>query len=77
MTGSFDKTAKVWNGTTGACVQTFYGHSAEVVGVEFNSPNTTLLATASMDHTSRVFHVETGNYYLCIFYNLTLKPGLI
>lgn len=60
VTGSFDKTAKVWNATTGACLQTFYGHTAEVVAAEFNPSNVRMLATASMDHTARVFHVETG-----------------
>lgn len=60
VTGSFDKTAKVWNATTGACSQTFYGHTAEVVAAEFDPSNVRMMATASMDHTARVFHVETG-----------------
>lgn len=61
VTSSFDKTARVWNAHTGACIQTFYGHKAEVVGAEFNPVNSGVIATASMDNTSRVFHVETGD----------------
>lgn len=60
VTGSFDKTAKVWNPVTGNCMQTFYGHTAEVVATEFHPTNSDVIATASMDNTARVYHVETG-----------------
>lgn len=59
-TASFDKTAKLWSSITGACLQTYYGHKAEVVAIEFSPLSCDLLATASMDRTARIYHVETG-----------------
>lgn len=59
-TGSFDKTARVWNATNGYCLQTYFGHTAEVVGLEMSPIDSSLLATASMDFTARIFHVQTG-----------------
>lgn len=60
VTGSFDKTAKVWTSPSGECLQTFYGHSAEIVAAEFNPANAGLVATGSMDGTARIYHVDTG-----------------
>lgn len=59
-TGSFDKTAKLWNAYNGVCLQTYFGHSAEVIAAEISPMDNNLLATASMDFTARLFHVETG-----------------
>lgn len=59
ITGSFDKTAKLWDPSTGECVFTLYGHQAEVVCAQF-CPDGDFIATASMDHTSRVFDSTTG-----------------
>lgn len=60
ITGSFDKTAKIWNPYNGMCLQTFYGHTSEVIAAEMGPTDQHLLATASMDFTARLFHVETG-----------------
>lgn len=60
VTGSFDKTAKVWASKSGECLQTFYGHSAEIVAAEFSPANAGLVATGSMDGTARIYHVATG-----------------
>lgn len=35
------------------------GHYGEIVCLSFN-PNSTLIATGSMDHTSKIWDVETG-----------------
>lgn len=59
MTGSFDKTARVWCSRTGHCLATMWGHDAEVVVAKF-SPTRGKLATGSIDATSKIFHVETG-----------------
>lgn len=59
-TGSFDKTARMWNATNGHCLQTYFGHTSEVVGLEISPVDSSLLATASMDFTARIFHVQTG-----------------
>lgn len=57
-TTSFDKTSKLWS-LNGVCLRTFYGHTAEVVTSEFNQ-SSTLLVSASMDSTARVYDIETG-----------------
>ncbi|NXR97712.1 DAW1 factor, partial [Oxylabes madagascariensis] len=44
---------------TGKCFYTFRGHSAEIVCLSFN-PQSTLLATGSMDTTAKLWDVETG-----------------
>ena len=36
VTGSFDKTAMLWNSTTGKCLQTVEGHAAEIVCIGFD-----------------------------------------
>lgn len=39
---------------------TLYGHTAEIVSGEFNPVKNEIIASASMDNTARVFHIETG-----------------
>lgn len=64
-TGSFDRTAKIWETTTGKCLQTLRGHSGEVVCLGFNSnsdPESQLLATGSMDGRCGIWKVgNSGN----------------
>lgn len=60
ITASFDKTAKLWNTSNGACLQTYFGHRAEVVATEFSPLACERLATASMDRTAKIFQIETG-----------------
>lgn len=60
LTGSFDKTAKIWNPTSGNCLNTLWGHTAEIVAAEFNPNLGEQVVTCSMDKTARVFHAETG-----------------
>lgn len=58
-TGSFDKTAKLWDTEKGTCLHTFAGHQNEVVTVAFD-PHKSLLATGSMDQTAKLWDLETG-----------------
>ncbi|NXC52798.1 DAW1 factor, partial [Aleadryas rufinucha] len=44
---------------TGQCYHTFRGHSAEIVCLSFN-PQSTLLATGSMDTTAKLWDLEKG-----------------
>lgn len=75
LTGSFDKTAKLWNVFTGDCLVTFWGHTAEVVGAQFN-PSKETVATISMDSTARVFDVITGrSMYSCIILTNQMKSA--
>lgn len=60
VTASFDATAKVWNASTGNCLNTLNGHTAELVAAEFHPLHSHTITTASMDGTARIFHVETG-----------------
>lgn len=60
LTGSFDKTAKIWNPTSANCLNTLWGHTAEIVAAEFNPNQGEQVVTCSMDNTARVFHAETA-----------------
>ena len=56
-TASGDKTARVWEVASGACVATLEGHSSGVTGVAFSPVDGKFLATASYDNTARVWEV--------------------
>src|SRR6185436_573299 len=58
-TGSRDKTAKLWELSTGREVRSFLGHEASVNGLDFSSDGKYLL-TSSGDKTARIWEVETG-----------------
>ena len=53
-TGSFDRTAKIWDAATGKEILTLRGHSGNVSGVAFR-PDGGRLATASYDRTVRIW----------------------
>ncbi|MEO0407857.1 MAG: WD40 repeat domain-containing serine/threonine-protein kinase [Cyanobacteria bacterium P01_A01_bin.135] len=59
ISGSGDRTAKVWNLKTGALQHTLTGHTSWVRAVTA-SPNAPLVATASNDKLVRVWDIETG-----------------
>ena len=59
VSGSGDRTARIWDLATGQCEQVLEGHTEPVYGVVF-SPDGRRLATASFDTTGRIWSVETG-----------------
>jgi WD40 repeat protein len=59
VTGSFDRTAKIWDANTGQRYHTLKGHKMEIVCLSFD-PHGLLVATGSMDHTAKLWDVETG-----------------
>ncbi len=59
VTSSFDKTCKLWCAETGKCYHTLRGHTSEVVHASFN-PQSTLIASGSMDMTARLWDVQHG-----------------
>jgi eukaryotic-like serine/threonine-protein kinase len=59
--GSFDQTAKLWDGHSGKELATLRGHTDWVRDVEF-SPNNHYLATANSDHTVRLWKGDTGEF---------------
>jgi WD40 repeat protein len=64
-TASQQKTATVWDPTTGAELLILSGHSAGLMGVAW-SPDGTRLATASEDGTVRVWDAATGEGLLTL-----------
>ncbi len=57
--GSADKTARLWDPSTGACLSVLEGHADIVYGVAF-APDASKLATASFDRTCRIWSVANG-----------------
>ncbi|KAJ5359769.1 hypothetical protein N7517_008960 [Penicillium concentricum] len=57
--GSYDKTVRLWDSTTGSPQQTLEGHSGGVQSVTF-SPDGALLASGSSDKTVRLWDTTTG-----------------
>jgi len=59
LTGSIDRTCKLWDVGTGQCIETFRGPNDEVLDATFNSTGNKL-AIASADGIARVYNVFTG-----------------
>ena len=57
--GSNDKTVKLWDVTSGECLQTLEGHSSRVKSVSF-SPDGTKVASGSYDKTVKLWDVTSG-----------------
>ncbi|QRW14635.1 F-box/WD repeat-containing protein pof1 [Ceratobasidium sp. AG-Ba] len=57
ITGSYDRTARVWNMETGAEVQCLQGHTRAIRALQFDAAK---LITASMDHTLKVWNWRNG-----------------
>ncbi|KAI1788443.1 WD40 repeat-like protein [Ganoderma leucocontextum] len=57
ITGSYDRTARVWNLETGTEVQCLSGHTRAIRALQFDEAK---LITGSMDHTMRVWNWRTG-----------------
>ena len=58
-TGSWDRTARVWDARTGTIRLELVGHKDEVKGVAF-SPDNRRIVTGSGDHTARIWDARTG-----------------
>jgi len=62
LTGSWDRTAKLWDVATGSCIRTFIGHISSVMSVAF-SPDGTRILTGSLDGMggiAKLWDVATG-----------------
>jgi tetratricopeptide (TPR) repeat protein len=64
-TASADKTAKVWDASSGRELLSLAGHTNWVYGVAF-SPDGTRLATASADGTAKVWDASSGRELLSL-----------
>jgi len=57
ITGSFDRTARIWNLETGKEIRCLKGHTRALRALQFDEVK---LVTASMDHTLRIWNWRTG-----------------
>ena len=58
VSGSDDKTVKLWDVQTGGVINTFHGHTSQVWSVSI-SPDSTMIASGSWDNTIRLWDVQT------------------
>lgn len=65
VSGSDDKTVRLWNAKTGELHQTLESHSRSIRSVAF-APNSQLLASGSADKTIRVWNAQTGKLCYCL-----------
>ncbi len=63
VTGSDDRTAKVWDARTGTALLELKGHTGGVTSVSF-SPDGTRILTGSGDETAKVWDARTGTALL-------------
>jgi WD40 repeat protein len=59
LSGSSDKTLKLWNMESGACLQTFVGHGGDVSAVAV-VPHSPFVVSASRDETVRLWNIDSG-----------------
>lgn len=57
ITGSYDKTIRIWNLETGEVVRVLTGHTRCVRALQFDDAK---LVTGSMDHTLKIWSLQTG-----------------
>jgi len=62
ISGSHDKTVKLWNLETGACVGTFEGHQSDILSVAVSPGGSWVASTGFTDNTVRIWDLKTGNY---------------
>jgi WD40 repeat protein len=59
VSGSFDKTVRVWNAADGNSIQTYLGHADRVQAVAW-APDSMHVASAGDDRTVHIWHASTG-----------------
>ncbi|MEE0961709.1 MAG: hypothetical protein U0L54_04100, partial [Bacteroidales bacterium] len=59
ISGSSDKTVKIWNANTGECLKTLKGHLSYVRSVAY-SPDGTKIISGSYDETIKIWDANTG-----------------
>jgi dynein assembly factor with WDR repeat domains 1 len=60
ITGSYDRTCKVWDTERGTELLTLEGHKNVVYAIAFNNPYGDKIITGSFDKTCKVWSTETG-----------------
>jgi WD40 repeat protein len=64
VTGSRDKSAKLWELSTGREVRSFLGHEGSINCIDFSRDGKYMI-TSSGDMTARIWEVSTGNLVFC------------
>jgi len=59
VTASRDRTARLWDASTGKCVAELKAHRHQVYSAAFN-PDEKLIVTASLDDTARIWDANPG-----------------
>jgi WD40 repeat protein len=59
VSGSHDKTVKLWDVQTGGVIKTFHGHTNWVHSVSISSNHTTI-ASGALDNTIRLWDIQAG-----------------
>ena len=59
VSGSYDKTVKLWDVQTGGVVKTFHGHTDNIRSVSISADHT-IIASGSEDKTLRLWDIEIG-----------------
>ncbi|QGJ70898.1 Serine/threonine protein kinase [Planctomycetales bacterium 10988] len=59
ITGGYDKTARIWDSSSGEEVRVLQGHFGRVTSVAI-SPDGTEVATGSRDNTTKIWNFKTG-----------------
>ena len=62
--GSWDKSVKIWETSTGTCVSTLSGHSHFVTSVAWNNDGSKL-AIGSNDNTVKIWAVGSAGTFEC------------
>jgi len=65
VSGSYDKTVKLWDVQTGGIIKTFSGHTNWVLSVSI-SPDCTRIASGSIDKTICLWEIQTGECHYVI-----------
>lgn len=67
ITGSYDRTCKIWDTNSGNELQSLEGHKSVVYCLAFNNPFGDRVATGSFDKTAKVWDVDTGKMIKTLF----------
>ena len=73
ITGSYDRTCKVWDTASGEELLTLEGHRNVVYAIAFNNPFGDKIATGSFDKTCKV----SRNFYVIQQHTYGILPGVV
>ncbi len=68
ITGSYDRTCKIWDTKTGTLVNTLTGHNNVVYTLAFNNPFGDKIVTGSFDKTCKVCFVYHFHFEISCFF---------